>query len=46
MVHSDAIWIDVFEFETAEIILKPRWINGAFWRYLNDILEVASVGKI
>ena len=38
MVHSDAIRNDVHEVETAETILKARTQNGAFWRYLKQIL--------
>jgi len=34
MVHSNAIWIDGFEVETGEIVLKAMVLNDAFLRCL------------
>jgi len=39
MVHSDVIWIDVFEVETGEKVLKAMVLNGALIRCLKGCLE-------
>jgi len=42
MVHYGAIWNGVLEVGTAQKMLEERKLNDAFWRYLNDGLDVGT----